>query len=179
LPDLPPPRTPSPPPFLEEDPETPRAHIIGPGFITAKEISQISYRERVRAHTYAEMGLTALEIARRMRRSRQSITRVLEEPTTPRIRRRRGYYALDTPTRVRVLTFVRDREHRFDNYNEVIHALGLTCRPRVLSRLLREHNLGRFVAKEVTLLSPFHRATRLAFARAVEHWGPEDWLRIG
>jgi hypothetical protein len=58
--------TPEPP--AEEPAITPEPPAEGPTVITIQQLSQLSYRERVRAYIYAELGLTSLEIARRMRR---------------------------------------------------------------------------------------------------------------
>ncbi|MCJ1453991.1 hypothetical protein MMC28_004341 [Mycoblastus sanguinarius] len=140
--------------------------------------NQVTYRDRVRMHTFASLGISPRQIGTLTHRHRSTVVRILDEPTTPRLRRRRGHYKIDTPTRRRVVEYVQLRPNRFKCLEQVLHDTGLNVSRRILHSLLSEHNLGRFVARRNINISPVNRRSRLAYARAHEHWGIEDWIRV-
>ncbi|MCJ1237335.1 hypothetical protein MMC14_005320 [Varicellaria rhodocarpa] len=96
-------------------------------------ISHVIYRERIRIHTLAnEAGFTRRTVSRIVRRDRIIVDRVLRLPTTPRLLRRRGHYTINTLIRYYVLEFMLERQHRFENYDDIYHQTGFSASRRVL-----------------------------------------------
>lgn len=141
-------------------------------------LSQVTYRDRVRIHTLATLDLTPQRIGALVHRHRSTVVRVLDQPTTPHVIRTRGSYSMDAATQQQLLEFLVERPNRFKNLEQVLHATGLLISKRTLQCFMREHHLGRFVAREHIEIRQPNRRLRLTYATSRQHWGIEDWMRM-
>ena len=57
---------------------------------------------------------------------------------------------MDAATQQQLLEFLVERPNRFKSLEQILHATGLLISKRTLQRFMREHHLGRFVAREHT-----------------------------
>lgn len=107
-----------------------------------------------------------------------TVYRIVNEPETPRPRRRLLEYG--SPVKQKLINFFQThgKEARQMTYTELAFAIDTPASTSTIRRLLHKAGYRRCVAQQKPPLSQRQKQQRLDFCLRVRHFTIEDWMRV-
>ncbi|KAF2180178.1 hypothetical protein K469DRAFT_796305 [Zopfia rhizophila CBS 207.26] len=140
---------------------------------------RLTYKERVRIHTLAELGWKQVDIARQLGIPQQTISICLKSPETPTKPKGRPPI-LDTPLRqLLVRHATEDAEQRRKTCEEIAHELGINVCRRLLIKAFEKELYHRRKATEKPFINGDQRHQRVMWAWEHLDWSDEQWASVG
>jgi IS30 family transposase len=140
---------------------------------------QLTYKERVKIHTLAEIGWTQTAISQQLAIPQPTISRCLQArctPTKPKGRKP----VLNTPLRrLLVQHATENAEQRRKTREEIAQELGINVCRRSLIKAFEKELYHRRKATRKPFLSETHKAERLRWAWSHYWYTDEMWDRCG
>lgn len=139
---------------------------------------RLSYKERVKIHTLAEIGWKQVAIAQQLGISQQNVSNCLRSPSTPTKPKGRQPI-LNTPLRHLLVSHATENsEQRRKTREQIAHELGIDVCRRTLIKAFEKELYYRRKATQKPFLTEEQKSQRVQWAWQHLWYDKEQWSRV-